>query len=58
MQVNKIAPEILMASVTMLSPSVPGLTTDSFLAALKNYNVATFSTNVARELLERRQNDV
>ena len=38
MQVNKIAPEILMASVAMLSPFVPGLTTDKFLAALKSYN--------------------
>ena len=55
---SKIAPEILMASVAMLSPSVPGLTTERFLAALKNNNIATFSTNVARELLERRQNDV
>ena len=58
MQANKNAPVILMASATMLSPSVSGLTTDCFLAALKNYNVATFSTNAARELLERRQNDV
>ena len=58
MQVNKIASEILMASIAMLSPSVPGLTTERFLAALKNNNIATFSTNVARELLERRQNDV
>ena len=54
MQVNKIAPEILMASVAMLSPFVPGLTTDKFLAALENNNVATFSPSVAHELLERR----
>ena len=38
MQMSKIAPEILMASVAMLSPSVPGLTMDNILAALKSNN--------------------
>ena len=52
MQVNKIAPEILMASVAMLSPFVPGLTTDKFLAALENNNVATFSANAAQSSLK------
>ena len=54
MQVKKVAPGIHMASVAMLSPSVPGLTTDKFLATPENNNVATFSANAAHELLERR----
>ena len=53
MQMSKIAPEILMASVAMLSPSVPGLAWKTILATLKINNVATFSPNAAHELLER-----
>ena len=51
---TKIAPKLLMASVATLSPSVPGWASKKFLAALKNNNVATFSANAARGLLERR----
>ena len=54
MQSFTIAQANLMASVATVSPSVPGLTTDKFLAALENNNVATFSANAAHELLERR----
>ena len=54
MQSFTIAQANLMASVATVSPSVPGLTTDKFLAALENNNIATFSANAAHELLERR----
>ncbi|MDD6337946.1 MAG: hypothetical protein PUC15_06140 [Lentisphaeria bacterium] len=54
MQVFTIAQVNLMASVATVSPSVPGLALKKFLAALKINNVATFSSNAAREFLERR----
>jgi len=54
MQSFTIAQANPMASVATVSPSVPELTTDKFLAALENNNVATFSANAAHELLERR----
>ena len=53
MQVSKIASEVLMASATAPSPSVPGLAWKTILVTLKINNVATFSPNAAHELLER-----
>ena len=52
MQSFTIAQANLMASVATVSPSVPGLTTDKFLAALENNNVATFSANAAQSSLK------
>ena len=58
MQVNKIAPKLLMASVATLPPSVPGLASKNFLATLENNNVATFSANAAHELLRKEVKNV
>ena len=58
MQASRTEQENLTASVATQSQSVPGLALKKFLAALKINNVATFSSNAARELHERRQNNV